>query len=175
MSRAARRLLRCRGCFSWCERSGPALFSARRSRVQSDGHSQPATAVRRPRDEGGWQAPLGERQSSAAVARSLPEVRQSCIGACTRITEHADGKVERAFADGRREVRFTNGTSKHIFPSGLVAVQFANGDMKKNLPTGDVEYYYREVDTWHITWQSGVEVRWRAAGLRRARLPAALQ
>jgi T-complex protein 10 C-terminus len=100
----------------------------------------------------------GSTQTAASAQRSLPQVRDSCVDACTRVTEHADGKVERVFADGRREVCFANGTAKHIFPSGLVAVQFANGDMKKNMPSGDVEYFYKEVETWHITLKSGIEV-----------------
>lgn len=37
-------------------------------------------------------------------------------------------------------------------------VYFANGDIKNTLPDGSIEYYYSEVDTWHTTKPSGVEI-----------------
>ena len=63
------------------------------------------------------------------------------------------------FEDGRREVRFANGTEKHVLPGGATLVRFGNGDVKKTLRCGTVEYFYREVDTWHTTSPAGVEVR----------------
>jgi hypothetical protein len=67
-------------------------------------------------------------------------------------------KVDQWFGDGRRQVKFANGTIKYVLPDGLTMVQFVNGDVKKQLPSGTVEYYYKEVDTWHSTLASGIEV-----------------
>jgi T-complex protein 10 C-terminus len=69
------------------------------------------------------------------------------------------GKSEQVYANGSRKVTFANGTCKYTLPHGLTMVQFVNGDMKKTAPGGTVEYFYREVDTWHTTLASGVEVR----------------
>ena len=55
-------------------------------------------------------------------------------------------------------MRFANGTIKQIQPDGQTIVQFANGDVKKQMPCGKVDYYYKQVDTWHTTLPSGVEV-----------------
>lgn len=68
-------------------------------------------------------------------------------------------KQERVYPDGRRKVTFANGTTKYMLPDGLSMVTFANGDIKKQLPDGTVEYFYKEVDTWHSTLPSRIEVR----------------
>jgi centromere protein J len=58
-------------------------------------------------------------------------------------------------------VHFTNGTLKDISPSmegPISTVYFTNGDVKRSHPGGRVEYYYKEVDTWHTTHPGGAEV-----------------
>ena len=42
---------------------------------------------------------------------------------------------------------------------GTVSVLFRNGDIKQTKRCGTVEYFYKEMSTWHTTLQSGVEVR----------------
>jgi len=49
---------------------------------------------------------------------------------------HADGKTERAYGDGRREVAFANGTLRLELPDGRAVVRFTNGDVKKAFPCG---------------------------------------
>ena len=74
---------------------------------------------------------------------------------------HDDGRVERVLPGGRRVVRFANGTLKDISPSAggpISTVYFTNGDVKRTHPGGRVEYFYREVDTWHTTHPGGIEV-----------------
>ena len=74
---------------------------------------------------------------------------------------HEDGRTERCFPDGRRVVRFANGTLKDVEPSAdgpVSTVHFTNGDVKRTHPGGRVEYFYREVDTWHTTHPGGTEV-----------------
>ena len=72
-----------------------------------------------------------------------------------------DGRSERLLANGRRVVRFANGTLKDVTPtsSGAVStVYFTNGDVKRTRPGGAVEYFYAEVETWHATHPGGTEV-----------------
>lgn len=49
---------------------------------------------------------------------------------------HADGKTERVFGDGRREVAFANGTLRQQLKDGRAVVRFTNGDVKKTFPSG---------------------------------------
>ena len=76
-------------------------------------------------------------------------------------------KREEVYPDGRRKVTFANGTTKYLLPDGLSMVTFANGDIKKQLPCGTVEYFYKEVDTWHTTLPSRIEVSGHAHALAR--------
>ena len=58
-------------------------------------------------------------------------------------------------------VTFANGTVKDVTMSkegNISTVYFTNGDVKRAHPGGRVEYFYKEVDTWHTTHPEGVEV-----------------
>ena len=82
-------------------------------------------------------------------------------GAAAREGGGGDGRSERLLANGRRVVRFANGTLKDVTPtsSGAVStVYFTNGDVKRTRPGGAVEYFYAEVETWHATHPGGTEV-----------------
>ena len=84
----------------------------------------------------------------------------SSIGVVQEI-EHDDGRIERFYGSGRRVVTFTNGTIKEMVPIGggtEETVYFTNDDIKRTSPGGVVEYYYAEVETWHTTHPSGVEL-----------------
>lgn len=84
----------------------------------------------------------------------------SSIGVVQEI-EHDDGRIERFYGSGRRVVTFTNGTIKEMIPIGggtEETVYFTNDDIKRTSPGGVVEYYYAEVETWHTTHPSGVEL-----------------
>jgi hypothetical protein len=97
-------------------------------------------------------------------------IDDSALGKCTSETLHPDGRRERVFARGGRDVLFPNGTRKVAPPGGsTVVVAFANGDIKRTQdaapaasggsPSPDVWYYYAAVDTWHCTrGATGVEV-----------------
>lgn len=90
---------------------------------------------------------------------SLPSAAPSLV---VQTNRQADGKVELVYSDGRRHVTFPNGTRKEVLPDGRAVIQFVNGDIKKsdpNQPQGTlVEYFYKEVDTWHVTLPDGLEV-----------------
>ncbi|KAJ1462935.1 T-complex protein 10, C-terminal domain-containing protein, partial [Pelagophyceae sp. CCMP2097] len=68
-----------------------------------------------------------------------------------------DGKMERAFEDGGREVLYRNGTRKEV-RGGCSVVRFVNGDVKRT-EVDAVVYYYAEARTTHTTQPStGMEV-----------------
>ncbi len=69
-----------------------------------------------------------------------------------------DGKLERAWADGTREVKYRNGTTKRCSAHGEVVVSFQNGDTKTTSPEGTVVYFYAAADTTHTTDElNGIE------------------
>lgn len=63
----------------------------------------------------------------------------------SREVRHADGKLERFYACGRKSVSFPNGTRKVSAPDGSVSIAFANGDHKDQHANGRVDYFYAEV------------------------------
>ncbi|KAK3239881.1 hypothetical protein CYMTET_50226 [Cymbomonas tetramitiformis] len=82
-------------------------------------------------------------------------------------TKFPDGKMEKVYSDGRRSVLFANGTRKEQFGAnagGGAIVFFVNGDVKRTYTSGRVDYYYAEVDTWHTTHVTGIEVYHFAGG-----------
>jgi centromere protein J len=122
---------------------------------------------------------LGVSAVEAAAAHRVPSVRDapprvgpppavsdaehSCSGlGAFDVNRHEDGRVERVSREtGRRVVTFANGTVKDVVPSAegsISTVYFTNGDVKRAHPGGRVEYFYKEVDTWHTTHPEGVEV-----------------
>ena len=119
---------------------------------------------------------IGVSAVEAAAAHRVPSVRDApprvgpppaADGAGAGLgafesRRHEDGRVERVSIEtGRRVVTFANGTVKDVTPSAegaISTVYFTNGDVKRAHPGGRVEYFYKEVDTWHTTHPEGVEV-----------------
>lgn len=117
---------------------------------------------------------VGVGVAEAAAAHMLPSVRDApprvgpppdndgaSLPGPVDVNQHEDGRVERVTPHGRRVVKFTNGTLKDVTPSAegpISTVYFTNGDVKRAHPGGRVEYFYKEVDTWHTTHPEGVEV-----------------
>lgn len=79
--------------------------------------------------------------------------------------EYQDGRVEMEFITGERRITFQNGTIKDIVPAHFTITRFPNGDLKRTFPNKGqgldydcrVDYYYNEVDTWHVSFQDGSE------------------
>eukprot|EP01017_Pseudomicrothorax_dubius_P010559 TRINITY_DN13787_c0_g2_i1.p1 TRINITY_DN13787_c0_g2~~TRINITY_DN13787_c0_g2_i1.p1 ORF type:complete len:1237 (-),score=401.48 TRINITY_DN13787_c0_g2_i1:135-3845(-) len=70
----------------------------------------------------------------------------------------SDGKIQRVYADGKKEVVFQNGVKKEIFPDGYTIVHFTNRDVKQTLPDGSVIYFFSEADTTQTSIQNGPQV-----------------
>ncbi|XP_062621733.1 centromere protein J-like [Saccostrea cucullata] len=76
-----------------------------------------------------------------------------------REIQHPDGKVEKTYSTGVREILFPNGTRKEISADGKsVVVSFCNGDVKQITADQRVIYYYAEVQTTHSTYPDGLEI-----------------
>ena len=58
-----------------------------------------------------------------------------------------DGKIQRVYASGKKEVIFNNGVKRESFPDGYTIVYFNNQDIKQTYPDGKVVYYFAEAKT----------------------------
>ncbi|KAL5016909.1 hypothetical protein ScPMuIL_006498 [Solemya velum] len=73
--------------------------------------------------------------------------------------QHSDGKIERIYRNGAREILFSNGTRKEISSDGQsIVVSFFNGDMKQIMADQRVIYYYADAQTTHINHPDGLEI-----------------
>ena len=125
--------------------------------VDDGDRSASAGDPRRSRDS------LALRRSQDSVARSQDSfappapIQQSQTEPAWRPAGR-DGKLERAWADGTREVKYRNGTTKRCSATGEVVVSFQNGDTKTTSPEGTVVYFYAAADTTHTTDElNGIE------------------
>ncbi|XP_021345234.1 centromere protein J-like [Mizuhopecten yessoensis] len=73
--------------------------------------------------------------------------------------QHSDGKLERVYRTGAREILFSNGTRKEISADAqTIIVSFFNGDIKQIMPDQRIVYYYCEAQTTHSTYPDGLEI-----------------
>ncbi|XP_041348102.1 centromere protein J-like [Gigantopelta aegis] len=73
--------------------------------------------------------------------------------------QNPDGKIERTYTNGAREILFSNGTRKEISSDGQsIVVSFFNGDIKQIFPDQRVVYFYADAQTTHTTYPDGLEI-----------------
>ncbi|RUS78630.1 hypothetical protein EGW08_013600, partial [Elysia chlorotica] len=71
---------------------------------------------------------------------------------------HQDGKTEKIFGTGAKEIRFPNGTVKEISADGQTIVcRLANGDIRQILPDHRVVYIFSEAQIMQTTFPDGLE------------------
>lgn len=58
-----------------------------------------------------------------------------------------DGKIQRIYQNGKKEVIFNNGVKRESFPDGYTIVYFNNQDIKQTFPDGKVVYFFAEAQT----------------------------
>ena len=115
--------------------------------------SQDSIALRRSQDS----VASDPRRSQDSFAAPPAPIQQSQTEPAWRPAGR-DGKLERAWADGTREVKYRNGTTKRCSANGEVVVSFQNGDTKTTSPEGTVVYFYAAADTTHTTDEvNGIE------------------
>ncbi len=72
--------------------------------------------------------------------------------------ENADGKRQRMFRNGKKEVVFANRVRRETFPDGYIIVYFNNGDIKQTFPDQTVVYYFAEAQTTQTSLSTGMQV-----------------
>eukprot|EP00392_Amoebophrya_sp_AT5.2_P015292 g15493.t1 len=125
------------------------------------------------------------------ILKTLPVINDRVADPSEIPTEKhsADGRIERIYRDGRREIlaatrdvrsakrntscirynlyyvaRFTNGLKKILWPDSRCTVLFTNGDTKQCLADGTVVYNYNETSATQTTFPTGMEIFQFASG-----------
>jgi len=112
----------------------------------------------------------GARSEAASGAGGSPPPGAALAAAATGEAS-GEGRRERRLPDGTRRVQYANGTQKQTLPDKTTTVWFNNGDLKRTRAGGKIEYFYAEVDTWHVTHADGLEVYYFASGQAEAHFP----
>ena len=63
-----------------------------------------------------------------------------------------DGKIQRIYQNGKKEVIFNNGVKRESFPDGYTIVYFNNQDIKQTFQDGKVVYFFAEAQTTQTTF-----------------------
>lgn len=91
----------------------------------------------------------------------LPDKYHAKTAANSRVADQVvghDGKIQRVYQSGKKEVVFTNGVKRETFPDGYTIVYFANEDVKQTFPDQKVVYYFAEAKTTQTTFPDGLQV-----------------
>ena len=67
-----------------------------------------------------------------------------------------DGKIQRVYENGKREVIFNNGVKREVFPDNYTIVYFNNNDIKQTYADQRVVYYFAEARTTQTTFADGL-------------------
>lgn len=96
-----------------------------------------------------------QRRKNLNVLKHSPIIKGDVI----EEVQHPDGKTERRYQSGAREVVFSNGTRKEMSSDGrYIILWFFNGDVKQITEDQMVVYYYAESQTTVTTYADGLEV-----------------
>ena len=58
-----------------------------------------------------------------------------------------DGKIQRFYKCGKKEVLFPNGVRREVWPDGYQVVYFQNKDIKQSFKDGKIVYYFSDAKT----------------------------
>lgn len=73
--------------------------------------------------------------------------------------KNPDGKIQRIYLNGKKEVIFSNKVRRETFPDGYTIVHFTNGDIKQTWPDNKIVYFFSEAQTTQTTFQKdGLQV-----------------
>lgn len=73
-------------------------------------------------------------------------------------TTAPDGKIQRIYTNGKKEIIFPNGVRKEILSDGSTSVFFTNKDVKQTFPDGKVIYHFAEAQTIQTTFPDKLQV-----------------
>ena len=68
-----------------------------------------------------------------------------------------DGKVQKTYSSGRKEITFPDGIRKEIHSDGTTVVHFTNSDVKQTLPNGVMIYYFAETQTIQASYPDNIQ------------------
>jgi len=106
----------------------------------------------------GSEQQLQPQDSSSAAADDLPSPSTAWSSTDIKEVRSLEGRTERIFKDGRREIEFANGLRKVIWTDGRTTVMFQNGDQKEMHPDGVVVYHYCATGAVQTTLPDGAEL-----------------
>ncbi|CAG5131655.1 unnamed protein product [Candidula unifasciata] len=96
-------------------------------------------------------------KSAAILAMEHAAVDKGDVTAYTE-TRHQDGKIEKTYKTGAKEIQFPNGTLKEISADGqTVLCRLANGDIRQIFPDHRVVYIFAEAEIMQTTFPDGLE------------------
>mmetsp|Transcript_25336 Transcript_25336/g.69670 ORF Transcript_25336/g.69670 Transcript_25336/m.69670 type:complete len:1084 (-) Transcript_25336:277-3528(-) len=95
---------------------------------------------------------------TAAVGSTASDAQRSLPTQEVQEVRNLDGRTERIFVDGRREVEFANGLRKIMWPDGHSSVLFQNGDKKEIHPDGVIVYHYSATGAVQTTLPDGSDL-----------------
>ncbi|CAD7947388.1 unnamed protein product [Amoebophrya sp. A25] len=146
--------------------NGGNFYTTSSSTTQQRGSVRtPAAAVSQGTPGAGFKS-SGDADVASDILSCLPVLNEHIADPHEIPTEkHAqDGRLERIYKDGRREILFTNGLKKVLWPDNRCTVLFTNGDTKHCLSDGTVIYRYAETSATQTTFSTGIEVFQFASG-----------
>jgi hypothetical protein len=104
-------------------------------------------------------APSSSRILEKGISAISAEVSHNEKKNSTQVSSNRDNRIETIGADGRRIIKYSNGTIKEYLLDGSVRVLFTNGDIKTTESNSNkLMYYYAESDTTHTSYPNGTEV-----------------
>lgn len=135
----------------------------------------------------GATSPAARKSSSSSVNSAKIPSREELLGpseAMPALESPTDAVVSRnalgsnpnkrevLYRSGKREIHYSNGTSKTVLPSGHTVLHFVNGDVKRTYPSGRSTYWYDSAKTMHTQLPDGSQLfEFKATGQVERHLP----
>jgi len=98
-------------------------------------------------DEDDYEMVFPDKYHSEEMLQTLQIVQE---------TKSSDGKLQRIYSNGKKEVIFANGVKREVWPDSYQIVWFANKDIKQTFNDGKTVYYFAEAKTTQTTFADGL-------------------
>uniref|UniRef100_A0A2C9JNJ7 Centromere protein J C-terminal domain-containing protein n=1 Tax=Biomphalaria glabrata TaxID=6526 RepID=A0A2C9JNJ7_BIOGL len=104
-----------------------------------------------------YSGPSSGARSAAMIAMEKAVVDKGDVTAFKE-SRHPEGKVEKTYKTGAKEIHFPNGTVKEISADGQTIIcRLANGDIRQIFPDHRVVYIFAEAEILQTTYSDGLE------------------
>lgn len=135
------------------EKTGAQMNQAMNNRAQGQGQ---ATKTQGRSATGKWSESDYRFDTNASYLKHF--VNRNDVSRIVNQTVSPDGKIQRIYQDGKKEVIFHNGVKREIFPDGYTIVHFTNSDIKQTLPDSTIVYYFADAQTTQTTLPNGLHI-----------------